>query len=45
MLAKAGFILVVDQQAFVGVGRFELIQTFRQFFYLKFSIAAGSVSG
>ena len=45
VLAEAGFVLIVDQQAFVGVGRFELIQTFGQFFFLNASIAAGSVSG
>jgi len=44
VLSEAGFVLVVDQQTLVGMGRFELIQTLGQFF-LKASSSAGSVSG
>ena len=45
VLPEAGLILVVDQEAFVGVVRGDLRQRLGELFFLKDSSTAGSVSG
>jgi hypothetical protein len=45
VLAEAGLILVVRDEALVGVGRLDLGQRLGEFFFLKASSTTGSVSG